>query len=279
MLELPESSNLALQLNKTIKGKIVWNVRARCSPHRFAFFFGDPDHYQDLLSGKRMGEAYAVAGFVEIEAEDLRMIFNDGVNIRYYAPGEPIPPKHQLHIEFTDGASLVFTVQMYGGLCVCHAGEMENPYYLVAKQKPSPLTAAFDEDYFKNLLDHSKPGIGAKAFLATEQRIPGLGNGVLQDILFRAKVNPRSPVDRLTFEERTHLFMSVKQTLSKMTMEGGRDIEKDLFGHNGGYLTVMSNKNEGHPCPLCGSTIVKQAYLGGAVYFCPACQPVRSKGK
>jgi formamidopyrimidine-DNA glycosylase len=25
-------------------------------------------------------------------------------------------------------------------------------------------------------------------------------------------------------------------------------------------------------CPKCGGTIVKEAYLGGAVYYCPVCQ-------
>jgi len=27
-------------------------------------------------------------------------------------------------------------------------------------------------------------------------------------------------------------------------------------------------------CPVCGAAIVRQAYLGGNVYFCPVCQPL-----
>ncbi|MFO7935831.1 MAG: zinc finger domain-containing protein [Bacteroidales bacterium] len=27
-------------------------------------------------------------------------------------------------------------------------------------------------------------------------------------------------------------------------------------------------------CPNCGDAIVKEAYMGGAVYFCPVCQPL-----
>ncbi len=48
------------------------------------------------------------------------------------------------------------------------------PDYLSAITQPWPLTDAFDRAYFDTLL---KPGTGwlsAKAFLATEQRIPGL---------------------------------------------------------------------------------------------------------
>ena len=27
------------------------------------------------------------------------------------------------------------------------------------------------------------------------------------------------------------------------------------------------------PCPACGGAKTKEAYLGGSVYVCPACQP------
>lgn len=41
----------------------------------------------------------------------------------------------------------------------------------------------------------------------------------------------------------------------------------------GGYETKLSRKNIGY-CPHCGSPVQKTAYLGGNVYFCPACQPL-----
>jgi len=70
----------------------------------------------------------------------------------------------------------------------------------------------------------------------------GLGNGVLQDILFNAKINPRTQLIKLTEDEKSNLFKSVKQTLAQMTAQGGRDTEKDIFGRSGGYETIMSNK-------------------------------------
>ena len=39
------------------------------------------------------------------------------------------------------------------------------------------------------------------------------------------------------------------------------------------YRTVLCAKTAGTPCPACGTMIVKQAYLGGSVYYCPVCQP------
>jgi formamidopyrimidine-DNA glycosylase len=114
--------------------------------------------------------------------------------------------------------------------------------------------------------------MSAKAFLATKQRIPGLGNGVLQDILFNAGIHPKTKIETLSDEKINDLYESVKSTLSEMTKKGSRDTEKDLFGNYGGYTTKLSKKTMGTPCPVCGSSIVRQAYLGGNVYFCPICQ-------
>lgn len=271
MLEIPESHVISKQLNQTIKGKVIRNVSANSSPHGFAFYFGDPNNYHSILTGKVIEGAEAIAGQIEMKAENARVLFGDGTNIRYFRADKEIPKRHQLHIEFEDFSSIVCTVQMYGGLYAFLDGENDNPYYLVAKEKPSPLSDEFSEGYFHRLFQEAKQTLSAKAFLATEQRIPGLGNGVLQDILFTAKINPKSKLESLS-KNKEELYNSIKDTIQKMTLQGGRDTEKDLFGFPGGYKTIMSNKTLINPCPVCGNTIVKQAYMGGNVYYCPNCQ-------
>lgn len=274
MIELPESVSLAKQLNETVQGKVIGSVQANASPHKFAWYFSDPAGYNALLRGKTVGEAKGVGGKVEIAVEDKRILLAEGVNVRYLKAGETPPKKHQLLIAFTDGSTLVCTVQMYGGLWAFTEGTYENEYYTVAKQKPSPLTGAFDLPYFLQLVEGNGK-LGAKAFLATEQRIPGLGNGVLQDILFNARLNPKTKIGLLTKQELKALFDSVKNTLKQMADQSGRDTETDLFGNPGGYQTLMSKNTVGKPCPVCGGAIVKAAYMGGSVYYCPACQKER----
>jgi formamidopyrimidine-DNA glycosylase len=60
-----------------------------------------------------------------------------------------------------------------------------------------------------------------KAVLATQQRIPGLGNGVLQDILYNAKRHPKRKLNTLDQEKRKNLFASIKSTLKEMIKQGG----------------------------------------------------------
>lgn len=135
-----------------------------------------------------------------------------------------------------------------------------------------PGTEGFDYDYFKSLREDLGGNLSIKAFLATEQRIPGLGNGVLQDILLEAGLHPKQKTGRLREADWKRVYEAVINVLDRMVSAGGRDVEKDLFGAAGGYKTKLSKKTYGKPCPYCGNDIQKTTYLGGTVYFCPACQ-------
>lgn len=273
MIELPESHTLAKQLTKELQGKKIQKVIAGKSPHGFAFFFGDQNEYDRFLKGKIIEKAEAYGGRVQIEAEGYKIDFHDGVNLRFLNKGVPEPKKHQLYILFDDESALSATVQMYGGLMVFKEGENENFYYIVAHEKISPLQDEFDMNYFYDLLQSvDQKKVSAKAFLATEQRIPGLGNGALQDILWTAKIHPKRKMADLSKLEVEELYFAVKSVLKEMAERGGRDTEKDLYGNLGGYQTVMSKNNKAMLCPICGEGIQKGTYLGGNVYVCPSCQ-------
>jgi len=274
MIELPESQNLANQVNKYLLGKSLKKIEANKSPHKFAWFSGDPKTYHKKLTGKKFTGANAFGGMVEIKIDNMSLVFNDGTNVRFFEKNEKLPLKHQLHIEFDDSSSLIFSVQMYGGIWLVENNDWENSYYISSRTKISPVSKENTKKYFVELMNQVKQNYSVKAFLATEQRYPGLGNGVLQDILFNAKVNPRRKLETLELQEKEAIYLSVRQTLKEMINGGGRDTEKDIFGAQGNYRTILSAKTKGQPCPACGSNIVREAYLGGNIYFCPVCQPV-----
>lgn len=273
MLELPEAAVMARQLSQTLTGKVIKSAAANTSPHKLTWYFGDPAAYNTLLAGRRVDGTHALGGNVELLIGDARLLLQDGVGLRYLSPEDKLPPRHQLHLQFEDGSALVGVVQMYGGISAFIDGENQNPYYLVAKEKPSPLTEVFDEAYFTALCGcKGFAKLSAKAFLATEQRIPGLGNGVLQDILWNAGIHPKRKMGTLSEPELAGLYRSVKDTITAMAQAGGRDIERDLFGNLGRYACVLSKNTSNMPCLKCGSGIKKEAYLGGSVYYCEGCQ-------
>lgn len=273
MIEMPEATNLSKQLNETIPGKVIKSVRVNQSPHKFAWFYQEPEKYEAQLIGKKIGTAFPRSGMVEIQVEDMRLLFGDGINLRYFGPADPKPVKHQMCVVFEDESALVASVQMYGGLWCFQDGNFSNEYYQLAKGAKSILLDEFAQEDFRQMIDlPDYQKLSVKAFLATQQRIPGLGNGVLQDILYSAKLHPKRKIGQLSIVEKQQLFRCVQQVLKEMAELGGRDTEKDLFGNAGGYVTKMSKQTVGKPCPLCGETIVKEAYMGGSVYYCPGCQ-------
>ena len=272
MIELPEAIVLAKQIDKTTTGKRINKVTAAKSPHKFAWYYGDPKEYHGLLVGKAIDSAASYGGLVEISANGATLLFGDGANLRYYPEEEVLPDKHQLLIEFEDGSSLVGSVRMYGGLWAFPAGSFDNKYYQIAKEKIPPLSNAFNRTYFDSLFHEKTNKLSLKAFLATEQRIPGLGNGVLQDILFNAKMHPKKKLKTLSSKDKGELLDSLKLTLTQMVNGGGRDTETDLYGRRGGYKTLFSRNTVNKPCLVCRTTIKKEAYMGGSIYFCPRCQ-------
>ena len=269
MIELPEAVSIAGQINEAIYGKQIADVVVGHTTHKLAWYYGDRGKYSQLLLGRTIGKATSFGGLVEIKVGNANILFGEGVGIRFHDRNEQRPAKHQLLIEFEDQSAISASVQMYGGMGSFVEGELDNPYYKVAREKPSPLSPLFDRTYFEGIISpQTVQKLSLKALLATEQRIPGLGNGVLQDILFSARMHPKKKVGTLSEKDKEVLFSSVKDTLAAMASQGGRDTEFDLFGRSGGYKTVLSKNTVNRPGPVCGTIIRKESYMGGSVYFC-----------
>ncbi|EOS77563.1 MAG: endonuclease VIII [Lachnospiraceae bacterium] len=272
MIEIPESITIAKQLNDTVKGKKIIEAEAGHTQHSFAFYHEDPAGYANQMKGKRIGMAAGIGSMIEIELEEKNFVIGDGTNIRYYEPGRKLPERYQTRLTLEDGSSLICTVAMYGSMFLIDPEVYDNFYYLVGKEKPLPVTGDFDYEYFKELREEVSGKNSVKEFLATKQRIPGLGNGVLQDILLEAGLHPKRKLNTLMEQDWRRMYEAIKGILSKMLAAGGRNTEKDLFDNPGGYQTLLSKKTVGGPCPYCGNLIQKASYLGGTIYFCPYCQ-------
>ena len=273
MIELPEARTIAANLRKEILGKKICDVAGEFTGHKFTFYHGDPNTYKAQLKGKTVTEIVDRNFYVEVIIEDKKLLLRDGANVRFFKAGSAKPPKSKLLIELEDGSFLSVTTAMYSFICVCGRDEdMENKYYEIEQNGIGALDSRFTLEYFLSLIDEKTKKLSAKAFLATEQRILGIGNGIVQDILFNARISPRRKLNTMSDSEIKGLYDSAVKTIRQMTDMGGRDTEKNIYGTEGGYKTIMSAKAYKNPCPVCGGEITKENYLGGSVYYCPNCQ-------
>ena len=172
-----------------------------------------------------------------------------------------------------DGSSLTAFTQMWGAMELYEAGhEQERPY--VKDMRPTPVDEAFTFEYFTAFIDSLLSGEkrSVKGLLTQDQLIPGLGNAIAQDILFRARLHPKHPLDDLSKAQRRKLYNAILKTVREITAKGGRYDEYDLFNQPGKYVRLMDSRAVERPCPECGTRVQKIQYLGGACYFCPRCQ-------
>ena len=165
-----------------------------------------------------------------------------------------------------------YTLQMWGFVNLLEKSEVPKQPY--AKVGIPPLSEGFTPERFDQLLEEypEKTKKWVKGFLVTSQYVNGIGNSYLQDILFRAKIHPARKIPTLTTEERRRLHAAIQSTFAQAIKLGGREDERDLFDHPGGYHRLMSSQSVGKPCPDCSTLIQKISYLGGACYVCPTCQ-------
>lgn len=272
MIELPEARTIARDLRKEVLWKTIQSVSGNFTDHKFTFYHGDPNTYHEQLKNKTVTAIIDRDFYVELEIEDRVLVFRDGANIRWYERSQQFK-KSKLLLSFTDGSCLNVTTSMYAAICVFQKDDIwQDPYYQKELQSLSPIDGSFTFDEFIYKLDETSQKLSIKAFLATQQRFSGIGNGVCQDILFHARLLPKRKMYTLNSSELKTLYVAVKQTLQRMADAGGRDSEKTIYGTKGGYRCIMCAGHYREGCPICGGSIQKEQYLGGSVYYCPHCQ-------
>ena len=275
MFELPEFTTLARQINETVAGKRIESGCQAHTPHKFVNYNRTQQEFEALTQGKTVGQAYARGKwlFAPLEPGYVLLLGEWGGKVLFHPVASQAPAKHHLYLKFTDGAALSAMTQMWGAMELYDQGQERERFY-IRDMCPTPTDPGFTFEYFSTLADEvAQAGKQtAKGLLTQDQSIPGLGNAIAQDILFRAKLHPKHPLRELDASQRRRLYDVILQTVNEVIAQGGRNDEYDLYNRPGGYRRTMDKNAAGQPCPECGTLVEKIQYLGGACYFCPRCQ-------
>ncbi|MHA2289627.1 MAG: DNA-formamidopyrimidine glycosylase family protein [Promethearchaeota archaeon] len=276
MIELPEAITIANQISNELQEKTIQSSIRMQDPHRFAFI-GKHTHqeFAKIVLNKKIGKARANGNIILVNLDPgyVLSLGCGGERILYHTSKKTIPKKHQLLLTFNDGSYLSVTVSGWGEVRLLEETEVSShPHIKHNLISPDNETFTFEyfDDLFKSVPTNRK--VSAKYFLITEPCVWGLGNGSVQDILFHAKIHPKQQVIGLSEKQKESFYHSIKNTISEMIKLGGRDSDRDLYGNFGGYKRILHSKMVGKPCPECSTSIEKQQYLGGTIYFCPNCQ-------
>jgi formamidopyrimidine-DNA glycosylase len=104
-----------------------------------------------------------------------------------------------------------------------------------------------------------------KGALMDQKFLAGIGNVYADEILFQARLHPRTAVGDLSGEDLGRLFGVLETVLG--TAIAARADPAQLPE---GYLTPRRGK--AGKCPRCGGALEKIAVAGRRGYVCPQCQ-------
>ncbi|PJZ53941.1 Fpg/Nei family DNA glycosylase [Leptospira adleri] len=134
------------------------------------------------------------------------------------------------------------------------------------------LSEEFTESLFLKLMDKSRKQ--TRVFLMDQTKLSALGNAYADEVLFAAKIHPKTPCNQLTPEDKSLLYKSIKEVLSS-SIDYIRRKNAPLEVKVRDHVKVRNRKNE--PCPVCGTTIRRANVLGYDSFFCPNCQQAKGQ--
>ena len=171
-------------------------------------------------------------------------------------------------IIFNDNTKLIFNdVRTFGKILIYG---MNDKVISLEKLGMEPLSNEFDVVYLKNKLKNRKTPI--KNILLDQTVIAGLGNIYVAEILFRVKIHPVTPANKIKVTGLKKIVSETKNVLHEAIKHNGTTISdyrsvEDKTGEFQNFLKVYGKKS----CE-CGAEIMRIKQAGRNTYFCGECQ-------
>jgi formamidopyrimidine-DNA glycosylase len=146
--------------------------------------------------------------------------------------------------------------------------------FFAARLGLEPFDEGFTGAYLHALARTSRAPV--KAFLLDQKRVAGVGNIYADEALFRARIHPLRPANRLTRPQAQALRDAVVESLELGIASKGASIDdfRDPYGVAGTFQDrFLVHLREGEPCTRCASTVRKLRAAGRGTYVCERCQP------
>jgi formamidopyrimidine-DNA glycosylase len=201
--------------------------------------------------GGRLGVHLGMTGELRIEPADFR------------------PGKHDHLVLRQRSRSLVFSDARLFGRVLFHLGKAEPEWW--TKIPPALTSDAFTIASLKSFLSR-RARAPIKGVLLMQERFPGVGNWMADEILWRAKIHPGLPSGRIADAQAKLLW----QTIRWVCRGALRIVAKDYSDPPPSWL-FPHRWEKGGRCPKDGSELARATIGGRTTAWCPKCQPRKSR--
>jgi formamidopyrimidine-DNA glycosylase len=268
MPELPDVENYARYLRRTALHKRIRGVEIG-NPRIVSGSSGA--QLARTLTGRRLEDTRRHGKHLLVALDSngwLAMHFGMTGRLSYFENPEDDPKHDRLRLDFDDGHHLALVDQrMLGG---AQLTDDADAFIAGHELGPDALDPTLDRQAFAERLTDRKGQV--KAALMDQSLVVGIGNVYSDEILFQARLHPKTRVQDLSDEQVSALFQAMRRVL-EVAIDSGAGAEDMTERLPEGYL--LPHRRQGARCPRCGGEIQALKLSGRTAYLCPRCQPRR----
>jgi len=281
MPELPEVEILARHLRPALRGKTIHSVEVRRAKSLNPTL---PQEFKKSLVGakftglSRRGKYLLFELRSETSTQPLTLLGHLGMTGRMFVAPKSNPlPKHAAVIFDLGRQYFIYEDTRY-------FGRMTLDLSAVARLGPEPLSADFQPQNFGEELKRSRQAVKIK--LLDQSLVAGVGNIYASEALFRSRISPELPANRLTPAQVKKLWQGIRNVLARaidggstvpLNFTGGKTDGLFYFGSEAGTPDYYDERlrvydRAGKPCVNCGRPIRRIVQAARSTFFCPHCQ-------
>lgn len=271
MPELPEVASRAKEMQRLLVGKTVSAIEV-LQPKCLNI---SAPKFKKALEGARIESVTYHGKWIFTKTTQGYLLINMGMGgDMLLVSRKELPEKRRVVFSFKDGTALSLSFWWFGYVHYAPEGKLDK-HAMSAKLGPNVVDVS--KAAFRELVRGRKGTV--KSFLLDQEKIAGIGNAYVHDILFLAKLHPQRKLDTFSEGEVDGLWQAIRDGLLPSLKKGGSWYEKGLTGKPGGfkYEDILVGYRAGKPCPKCRTKIVKIRTGSTATFICPKCQALRKK--
>jgi formamidopyrimidine-DNA glycosylase len=257
MPELPEVETIVRELRPRLEGRHV--IAVEVLHPRIVRFSAAP--LDQALPGRRIEQVGRHGKFILIRLDEGWLTIHLGMTGQLIFDAEPT--KHTRAVLRLDDAVLLYNdIRMFGSLewgvapaRVKRLGPdaLEQPWQPAPFQRRAPI----------------------KAILLNQSIFSGVGNIYADEALFRARIHPRRPANRISTARLRELADAINGVLAEAVELRGSSVSDyvDSAGRRGSFqLRHAVYGREGEPCVVCSTPIRRIVVAQRGTHYCPRCQ-------
>jgi formamidopyrimidine-DNA glycosylase len=281
MPELPEVEILVRHLRPLLQGKIIRGIEVRREkvllPTSLKIFQKTlmGAKYKDL---SRRGKYLLFTVRAKKSKKIIPLLGHLGMTGRMFLAPKNLPlPKHAAVIFDLGATNFIYEDSRYFGRMTLDLSPIKNLGL-------EPLEQHFSAKVLmKNLQRSSQP---IKIKLLDQNVVAGIGNIYASEALFRAKISPKLPANKLTLLQTKKLWRAIREVLNVAIKFGSTVQLKFADGKSDGLFYFGRAENApdfyaerlrvydraGKPCLNCRAPIRRIVQAARSTFYCPRCQ-------